>query len=118
MCHVLIIEDEPLVAMLIEDVLLQSGATSTAIATTQQEAITAADDHPPAFISSDVMLAEGTGPEAVEAIRAAHGTIPTLFITATPGACVPCDVADQAVTKPFNTARVADAFRTMVTRSC
>lgn len=110
MCHVLIIEDEPLVAMMIEDVLMQAGATSATIATTQAEAIAAADAWCPEFIASDVILAEGTGPAAVDAIRAAHGTIPTLFITATPAACEP----DRVLVKPFNAVHVATAFQDLV----
>ncbi|WP_375381026.1 response regulator [uncultured Sphingomonas sp.] len=118
MCHVLIIEDEPLVAMLIEDVLLSSGATSATIATTQAEAITAADVQLPAFISSDVMLTEGTGPAAVDAIRLVHGDIPTLFITATPSACRPWIPPDQVVVKPFSTTHIAAAFRTLIQDRC
>lgn len=111
MCHVLIIEDEPLVAMMIEDVLMAAGATSATIATTQAEAISAADHCRPEFISSDVVLAEGTGPAAVVAIRAVHGAIPTLFITATPAACHPCVAPDRVLVKPFVARHVASAFR-------
>lgn len=118
MCHVLIIEDEPLVAMMIEDVLLQAGATSATIATTEAEAIAAAEACRPAFISSDVMLTEGTGPAAVQAIRAAHGTIPTLFITATPSACEPCDAPDRVLVKPFSAGHVAGAFHDLTGLSC
>lgn len=35
MCHVLIIEDEPLVAMEIEDILMVNGATSVEIVDTE-----------------------------------------------------------------------------------
>ena len=118
MCHVLIIEDEPLVAMMIEDALMGAGATSATIAVTQAEAISAADDHRPEFISSDVVLAEGTGPAAVVAIRAAHGAIPTLFITATPSACQPCHAPDRVLVKPFSARQIAAAFRELTATIC
>ena len=51
MCHVLIIEDEVLVAMLIEDTLADVGATSFDIAATENEAVNAAILRPPAFIT-------------------------------------------------------------------
>ncbi|WP_174280607.1 response regulator [Sphingomonas bacterium] len=118
MCHVLIIEDEPLVAMMIEDVLLQAGATSATIATTQAEAIAAANACRPEFISSDVMLLEGTGPAAVAAIRSVHGAIPTLFITATPAACEPCRAPDRILVKPFSARHVASAFEALAGPRC
>ncbi|MGI4732829.1 MAG: response regulator transcription factor [Janthinobacterium lividum] len=116
MCHVLIIEDEPLVAMMIEDVLMEAGATSATIVATQAEAIDAAGRRIPAFIASDVMLLEGTGPAAVGAIKATHGAIPTLYITATPGACTPCVPPDRVLVKPFSAAHVVTAFRDLTGR--
>ena len=42
MCHVLIIEDEPLVAMAIQDILALQGATSFEIVDTEEAAVSAA----------------------------------------------------------------------------
>ena len=42
MCHVLIIEDEPLVAMLLRELLEDEGATSFSFADTQDSALAAA----------------------------------------------------------------------------
>ena len=47
MCHVLIIEDEPLVALTIQDMLEDEGATSFDIAATQADAVAAALHHRP-----------------------------------------------------------------------
>jgi CheY-like chemotaxis protein len=69
-CHVLIIEDEPLIAMLLHDVLEDAGATSFSYADTQDEAVASARDRPPAMITSDVKLLRGTGPRAVALIHA------------------------------------------------
>jgi hypothetical protein len=71
-------------------VLEDEGATSFDFAETQQEAVAAAGAHPPALITSDVGLREGTGPLAVAAIQARLGPVPVMFITATPEDCAPC----------------------------
>ena len=84
MCHVLIIEDEALIALDLQDILAETGATSFAFAETEQDAIDSARLHRPDVITSDVMLREGTGPRAVEAIqlwnsvrvRSTTGTVP------------------------------------------
>jgi CheY-like chemotaxis protein len=91
-CHVLIIEDEPLLSLLIRDLLEDVGATSFAFAATQEDAIAAASEEPPEFITSDVRLLSGSGPQAVAAILEHLGPIPVVFITATPGDCDPTPV--------------------------
>jgi CheY-like chemotaxis protein len=78
--HALVIEDEPLIAMLIEDELRAIGYSSVAFAVTEIEAMEAAQDHVPDMITSDVRLAEGCGISAVEAI-CRSGKVPVAFIT-------------------------------------
>jgi CheY-like chemotaxis protein len=80
--HALIIEDEALIALLIEDGVRALGYTSIDFAATQAEAVWAAAAHCPDLITSDVRLPEGCGIAAVEAI-CAERDIPVLFITAT-----------------------------------
>lgn len=101
MTHALIIEDEPLVAMAIEDVLLDGGVTSIEIAVEEAEAISAALARKPDIITSDVALAVGTGPAAVEAILLHYGPIPVIFITATPGTHEEVSVPTPVLQKPF-----------------
>ncbi len=76
MCHVLVIEDEWLIGEHIEAIAREGGASSVDRAETEQEAIDAALANPPAVILSDVKLAEGTGPNAVWAIRKRLGRVP------------------------------------------
>jgi CheY-like chemotaxis protein len=114
MCHVLIIEDEPLIAMDLQDLLEAAGATSFDLACSQDEAIAAALERLPAFITSDVALLNGTGPCAVAIIQQRIGKVPVIFITGTPDACKPCGQADRIMTKPFNRTALAQAFREMV----
>jgi two-component system, response regulator PdtaR len=79
--HALIIEDEPLVALLIEDHLRAIGYSSIAFAVTEDDAVAAALRHRPDLITSDVRLACGCGISAVAAICILRD-IPVVFITA------------------------------------
>lgn len=99
MMHALIIEDEPLIAEIIEDVLSDAGYTSFDHALTEQDAVEFAKARKPDLITADVMLNPGSGVEAVKAIKE-QIDVPVVFVTSTPettrvlpGACV--------VRKPF-----------------
>ena len=87
MCHVLIIEDEPLIAMSIEAALEDEGVDSIHIAATEDQAIKLARSRKPNLITSDVKLAKGSGPAAVAQILRDIGPVPVIFITATPEDC-------------------------------
>ncbi|TPG42588.1 response regulator [Sphingomonas koreensis] len=116
MCHVLIIEDEPLIQMDIEALLEREGATSFSFADTEAGAVAAARRHLPDFITSDVKLLEGTGPGAVALITKDYGPIPVIFITASPGDCVPCAPPGLVLTKPLDRPAVRRAFHELATR--
>lgn len=109
-CHVLIIEDEPLIALQVQHILEDEGATSFAFADTQEGALASAVSHPPDVITSDVKLIRGTGPLAVSAIHKKLGDVPVVFITATPADCVPCAPPGQVLGKPIDQAKLAAAF--------
>ncbi len=78
--HALIIEDEPLIAMAIEDILCDLGFTSFDLAPSPQSAIDAAAARCPDLITSDVQLKPGCGITTV--MRICSGVaIPVVFIT-------------------------------------
>ncbi|WP_267397026.1 MULTISPECIES: response regulator [unclassified Sphingomonas] len=110
MCHVLIIEDEPLIAEIIWTYLEMEGASSFDVATGHAAAVSMAAARPPVVITSDVRLADGRGPDAVQEIRNVHGKVPTIFITALPDECEPCDHAIAILPKPFTFDSLAGAF--------
>ena len=116
MCHVLIIEDEPLVAMAIQDILESEGGTSFEIVDTEQAAVSAAMANEPRIITSDVQLLAGTGPAAIAEIHKKLGPIPVIFITGTPEACQPCNPPGLIVTKPFRDQALIDAYRELAPR--
>ena len=116
MCHVLVIEDEPLIAYHVCDLATDAGATSVDIATTPQEALASALLRTPAVILSDVKIIDGTGPEAVMEIRRQIGPLPVIFITGTPEACQPCDYAAAILSKPIVPHHVVSAFQQVAPR--
>jgi CheY-like chemotaxis protein len=111
MCHVLIIEDEAMIAMLLQDVLEEAGATSFAFAATEDDAVWLALQRAPDVIASDVQLVEGTGLGAVQRIHANVGEIPVLFITGTPTDCLPRIPQGIVLTKPVSTLQIITAFQ-------
>ena len=110
MCHVLIIEDEPLVAMNIQNMLEDEGATSFDFAASEAEAVGVALLRPPELITSDVKLVEGTGPAAVQEIHRQLGNIPVIFISGTPEDCKPCNPPGIILSKPFRQEALVAAF--------
>jgi CheY-like chemotaxis protein len=115
---VLIIEDEPLIAMDLEYLLEREGASSFSFAASQEEAVCAARTQRPDIITSDVTLIEGTGPGAIASIRATMGAIPVVFITATPKDCCAEDQLTRTLSKPLNRPVIASVFRELREASC
>jgi CheY-like chemotaxis protein len=74
----LVMEDEPLVAMLIKENLAELGY-AVEVVDTEQQALASATEHRPDLITADVILHEGSGIEAVHRI-CGDGHIPTVFI--------------------------------------
>lgn len=78
--HALIIEDDPLIALLIEEQLRTLGYTSVDFAASEEEAVAAVHRQCPDLITSDVDLAPGCGIAAVTAICNGR-PIAVVFIT-------------------------------------
>lgn len=114
MCHVLIIEDEFLIALDIQQILESQGASSFAFAGTEVEAVAEARQRRPAFISSDVVLRLGTGPKAVQTIQRELGRVPVIFITGSPELCHPREAVAPVFDKPMNEQAIGAAFKALV----
>ena len=101
---VLIIEDEPLIAMDIEHLVTSLGHRVTGIARTRDEAVAMFEKEPARMILADIQLADGSsGIDAVNDILK-DATIPVIFITAYPEHLLTGERPEPAflVTKPFN----------------
>lgn len=102
--EILIIEDEPLIAMDIEDMVTSLGHQVAGVARTYGEAITLFEKTAPKMILADIQLADGSsGIDAVNEILKS-ATIPVIFITAFPERLLTGTKPEPAflVTKPFN----------------
>lgn len=100
---VLIIEDEPLIAMDIENLVGDIGHEVVGIATTRSEATKMASKTKPGLVLADVQLADGSsGIDAVNDILK-DINVPVIFITAYPERLLTGERAEPTflVTKPF-----------------
>ena len=101
---IMIIEDEPLIAMDIQQMVEDLGHTVTGIARTRDEAVALYGRKVPGMILADIQLADGSsGIDAVNDILRTS-TIPVIFITAFPERLLTGERPEPAflVTKPFN----------------
>jgi CheY-like chemotaxis protein len=82
--RVLIIEDEPIIALDLENLVSELGHKVVAIASTRDEAVAKAHAERPGLVLADINLGEGgSGIDAVSEILASFD-IPVIFITAYP----------------------------------
>lgn len=101
---ILIIEDEPLIAMDIEYIVSELGHNVTGIARTRDEAVELYKNTRPKMILADIQLADGSsGIDAVNDILTTSD-LPVIFITAFPERLLTGERPEPTflVTKPFN----------------
>ena len=101
--RVLIIEDEPLIALDIETLVSEIGHRVVGIARTRKEASALAAKTEPELVLADIQLADGSsGIDAVNDILSAS-EIPVIFITAHPERLLTGERAEPTylITKPF-----------------
>jgi CheY-like chemotaxis protein len=102
--EIMIIEDEPLIAMDIEQMVEGLGHRVVAIARTHKEAVALYNKTQPKMILADIQLADGSsGIDAVNDILTTH-SVPVIFITAFPERLLTGERPEPTflVTKPFN----------------
>ena len=100
---VLIIEDEPLIAMDIEGLVQSLGHRVNEIARTHAEAIKAVEKKKPGLVLADIQLADGSsGLDAVNEMLQSF-SVPVVFITAYPERLLTGERPEPAflITKPF-----------------
>ncbi|UXN06680.1 response regulator [Bartonella sp. HY761] len=101
---ILIIEDEPLIAMDIEQLVEGLGHDVVGIARTRDEAVKLFNESKPGMVLADIQLADGSsGIDAVNDILA-DNALPVIFITAFPERLLTGLRPEPTflVTKPFN----------------
>lgn len=101
---IMVIEDEPLIAMDIEEMVESLGHRVVGVARTHKEATELFRKTSPRMVLADIQLADGSsGIDAVNEILA-DATVPVIFITAFPERLLTGERPEPAflVTKPFN----------------
>lgn len=106
---IMIIEDEPLIAMDLEALVEGLGHNVTGVARTRSEAVKLAGDRRPGLILADIQLADGSsGLDAVNDLLETF-QVPVVFITAYPERFLTGERPEPAflIAKPFQPANVS-----------
>jgi CheY-like chemotaxis protein len=110
--RILVIEDEPIIAMDLEQIVRDLGHDVVGIATTRGEAVTEALRCRPGLVLADIRLADDSS--GIDAVRDILETIdvPVIFITAFPERLLTGDRPEPAflITKPYQPAAVRAAI--------
>ena len=110
--RVLVIEDEPLIAMDIESIVRDLGHEITGVAVTRDEAVALAMQDRPGLVLADIQLADdSSGIDAVKDILAEF-QVPVIFITAFPERLLTGERPEPTflITKPFQRSTVKAAI--------
>jgi CheY-like chemotaxis protein len=116
--RVLIIEDEPIIALDIQDLVERCGHSVVGIAATETDAVRIARAERPGLVLADINLgAGGDGATAVSRILR-DVAAPVIFVTAFPERLLTGDAVEPAfvITKPFDPTTLAVATYQAVTR--
>ncbi|MCK8786491.1 response regulator [Roseomonas sp. NAR14] len=116
--RVLIIEDEPIIAMDIQGLVEGCGHEVVGIAASEEEAVALAEAEKPSLVLADINLgAGGDGTSAVARILRRHEA-PVIFVTAYPERLLTGETVEPAfvITKPFEPITLAIATYQAVTR--
>ena len=109
---VLIIEDEPIIAMDLETIVRDLGHNVTGVAVTRDEAVAQALAQRPGLVLADIQLADdSSGIDAVKDILAEFA-VPVIFITAFPERLLTGERPEPTflITKPFQRSTVKAAI--------
>ena len=110
--RVLIIEDEPIIAMDIETMVSDLGHQITGVARTRAQAVRIGAADRPDLILADIHLADNSsGIDAVNDLLAEFGSLPVIFITAYPERLLTGKRPEPAflITKPYTEDQVKSA---------
>lgn len=101
--RVLVIEDEPVIALHISEIVREAGHEVVGIATRKSEAVALAAEHKPGLVLADIQLDDGsTGIEAAQEILQSLD-VPVIFVTAFPERLLTGERMEPTylVSKPF-----------------
>jgi CheY-like chemotaxis protein len=114
--HALVIEDDAVIAMLIEDELRDLGFSSVDVASSEEEAIHSVVRRCPNLVTSDGSLLSGSGASAVKRIRKLCST-PVIFVTGDPERARRSIPGVPVLEKPFSFTQFTAAVETALAAS-
>jgi CheY-like chemotaxis protein len=109
--RILIVEDEPLIAMMTEDMLAACGHSVTGVAATPDEALSAIDAGGFDAALLDIRLGDATSTNAADNLRARR--IPFLFTTGGPEAIGSAYRNVRMLSKPYTLADLEAAIASL-----
>jgi CheY-like chemotaxis protein len=110
--RVMVIEDEPLIALDIRNIVTDMGHEVTGIARTRDQAVDLGRRQRPDLILADIQLADNSsGIDAVKILLDEIGEVPVIFITAFPDRLLTGEKPEPAflIPKPFSPEQVRSA---------
>lgn len=114
MAKVLVVEDDPIVAMDIQRVLQQAGHDTVGTAGSAERALSLAERHRPDVVFVDLQLAGGTDGVEVAVLLAERYDCGIIVATGSSGAVVDNtrvhDLAEAVLQKPFSEQQILEAM--------
>ena len=110
--RVLVIEDEPIIALDLKRLVAEAGHSVTGVARDHRTAVRLGTTERPDLIMADVQLVGGSsGISAVNELRASLGDIPVIFVTAFPERLLTGERPEPAflIAKPYSETQVRTA---------
>jgi CheY-like chemotaxis protein len=108
--HILIIEDDALLALNLQMLVEDLGASSSLIVASEQDAEAQAKRFPPDIIIADLHLKQGNGVSAVQRIRSGIGAVPVVYVTANPDEAARLDPDALVLSKPLREEELVTAI--------
>ena len=107
--RILVVEDEPVISMLLAEVLVAMGHEVCAVVATEAAAVADAERDRPDFMVVDAHLRTGSGLDAAAEILRTR-FVPHVFITGDRVAVQECFPEAAVIEKPFSTATLEKAI--------
>ena len=108
--NILLVEDEPMMADLLAEVMVELGHQVCAIAATEAGAVAAAATHKPDMMIVDAQLGHGSGVAAVATITRT-GRVPHVFVSGNIAKILAQQPGAVALQKPYTEAALVAAMR-------
>ena len=115
-CLVLVVEDEPLIAMFLREFLELIGHDVCAVATTEDEAVAAATKWRPTLLIIDEHLKEGSGLSAMDRIELS-GPVPHIFVSGDVARIRTLRPDAEVLRKPYTPEELEQAINRVVAKT-